>query len=236
MNIVIWLFFSFVALSSFLHYNMIRISHYFLQDFINSKYFKIFPCSQNCLSGSFITGPKIPWNDCPTRSFQSSSRSAGCLSSDFRKLQSAKSSAGLCFAHTNGCILIGLHAEPMLETGMRLTPGERQSGDGTSLPETPNNLTNVRTVARPRKKTVLNISRVRGLTLVSLRFHHTSCQQCTLNWRTCTQPRGPSLWRVVLLLLLKVCWIWSLPHAQPPLQYMLTQVAQRIDMLQIHSS
>uniref|UniRef100_A0A672P709 Grid2 interacting protein n=1 Tax=Sinocyclocheilus grahami TaxID=75366 RepID=A0A672P709_SINGR len=26
---------------------------------------------------------------------------------------------------------------------MRLTPGERQSGDGTSLPETPNNLTNV---------------------------------------------------------------------------------------------
>uniref|UniRef100_A0A4W4EBQ9 Glutamate receptor, ionotropic, delta 2 (Grid2) interacting protein, a n=1 Tax=Electrophorus electricus TaxID=8005 RepID=A0A4W4EBQ9_ELEEL len=27
---------------------------------------------------------------------------------------------------------------------MRLTPGERQSGDGTSLPETPNNLTNVR--------------------------------------------------------------------------------------------
>lgn len=26
---------------------------------------------------------------------------------------------------------------------MRLAPGERQSGDGTSLPETPNNLTNV---------------------------------------------------------------------------------------------
>lgn len=26
---------------------------------------------------------------------------------------------------------------------MRLTPGERQSGDGTSLPETPSNLTNV---------------------------------------------------------------------------------------------
>lgn len=49
-------------------------------------------------------------------------------------------------SRTNGCILIGLRTEPMPETGMRLTPGERQSGDGTSLPETPNNLTNVRTL------------------------------------------------------------------------------------------
>uniref|UniRef100_A0A671MQK7 Glutamate receptor, ionotropic, delta 2 (Grid2) interacting protein, a n=1 Tax=Sinocyclocheilus anshuiensis TaxID=1608454 RepID=A0A671MQK7_9TELE len=32
---------------------------------------------------------------------------------------------------------------PMEVAPMRLTPGERQSGDGTSLPETPNNLTNV---------------------------------------------------------------------------------------------
>uniref|UniRef100_A0A3B4GQ50 Delphilin-like n=1 Tax=Pundamilia nyererei TaxID=303518 RepID=A0A3B4GQ50_9CICH len=36
--------------------------------------------------------------------------------------------------------------EPLLETGMRLAPGERQSGDGTSLPETPNNLTNLSAV------------------------------------------------------------------------------------------
>lgn len=41
-------------------------------------------------------------------------------------------------------ILVGIRAEAMLEAGMRLAPGERQSGDGTSLPETPNNLTNVR--------------------------------------------------------------------------------------------
>uniref|UniRef100_A0A673MDP4 Glutamate receptor, ionotropic, delta 2 (Grid2) interacting protein, a n=1 Tax=Sinocyclocheilus rhinocerous TaxID=307959 RepID=A0A673MDP4_9TELE len=33
--------------------------------------------------------------------------------------------------------------EPVELAPMRLTPGERQSGDGTSLPETPNNLTNV---------------------------------------------------------------------------------------------
>uniref|UniRef100_A0A3Q3W6F8 Uncharacterized protein n=1 Tax=Mola mola TaxID=94237 RepID=A0A3Q3W6F8_MOLML len=69
---------------------------------------------------------------------------------------------GLYFTHTNGCILIGLHAEPMLETGMRLTPGERQSGDGTSLPETPNNLTNVRTMARSHKKRIINISSRKG--------------------------------------------------------------------------
>uniref|UniRef100_A0A3Q2R429 Grid2 interacting protein n=1 Tax=Fundulus heteroclitus TaxID=8078 RepID=A0A3Q2R429_FUNHE len=36
-----------------------------------------------------------------------------------------------------------VRAEPGQEAGMRLAPGERQSGDGTSLPETPNNLTNV---------------------------------------------------------------------------------------------
>lgn len=54
---------------------------------------------------------------------------------------------GLYSTHINRRILIGLRAEPMLEAGMRLTPGERQSGDGTSLPETPNNLTNVRNTA-----------------------------------------------------------------------------------------
>uniref|UniRef100_A0A3B4ZZ29 Delphilin-like n=1 Tax=Stegastes partitus TaxID=144197 RepID=A0A3B4ZZ29_9TELE len=43
-------------------------------------------------------------------------------------------------------LVIGLRAEPVLETGMRLAPGERQSGDGTSLPETPNNLTNLSAV------------------------------------------------------------------------------------------
>uniref|UniRef100_M4AKX7 Grid2 interacting protein n=1 Tax=Xiphophorus maculatus TaxID=8083 RepID=M4AKX7_XIPMA len=36
-----------------------------------------------------------------------------------------------------------VRAEPGQDSGMRLAPGERQSGDGTSLPETPNNLTNV---------------------------------------------------------------------------------------------
>ncbi|XP_031168339.1 delphilin isoform X1 [Sander lucioperca] len=40
----------------------------------------------------------------------------------------------------------GFRAEMLLETGMRLAPGERQSGDGTSLPETPNNLTNLSAV------------------------------------------------------------------------------------------
>ncbi|KAM6913621.1 delphilin [Lycodopsis pacificus] len=41
---------------------------------------------------------------------------------------------------------MGLRGETVLETGMRLAPGERQSGDGTSLPETPNNLTNLSAV------------------------------------------------------------------------------------------
>ncbi|KAM4531125.1 delphilin [Odontesthes bonariensis] len=41
---------------------------------------------------------------------------------------------------------MGLRTEPAHETGMRLAPGERQSGDGTSLPETPNNLTNLSAV------------------------------------------------------------------------------------------
>lgn len=52
---------------------------------------------------------------------------------------------GLFFtlSQSNGCIMIGLRTDTLLETGMRLAPGERQSGDGTSLPETPNNLTNV---------------------------------------------------------------------------------------------
>ncbi|XP_028310103.1 delphilin isoform X2 [Gouania willdenowi] len=41
---------------------------------------------------------------------------------------------------------MGLRADSALDTGMRLAPGERQSGDGTSLPETPNNLTNLSAV------------------------------------------------------------------------------------------
>ncbi|XP_077475914.1 delphilin isoform X2 [Stigmatopora argus] len=40
----------------------------------------------------------------------------------------------------------GFHADSFWEAGTRLTPGERQSGDGTSLPETPNNLTNLSAV------------------------------------------------------------------------------------------
>lgn len=60
-----------------------------------------------------------------------------------------RKSEGLICSH----ILIGLRAEAMLEAGMRLAPGERQSGDGTSLPETPNNLTNVcNTVQYPIRK------------------------------------------------------------------------------------
>lgn len=39
--------------------------------------------------------------------------------------------------------LSGIRTEPVEVASMRLAPGERQSGDGTSLPETPNNLTNV---------------------------------------------------------------------------------------------
>uniref|UniRef100_A0A8C9Z4U0 Grid2 interacting protein n=1 Tax=Sander lucioperca TaxID=283035 RepID=A0A8C9Z4U0_SANLU len=39
-----------------------------------------------------------------------------------------------------------VRGQMLLETGMRLAPGERQSGDGTSLPETPNNLTNLSAV------------------------------------------------------------------------------------------
>ncbi|XP_033999091.1 delphilin [Trematomus bernacchii] len=41
---------------------------------------------------------------------------------------------------------MGFRAEAVLDAGMRLAPGERQSGDGTSLPETPNNLTNLSAV------------------------------------------------------------------------------------------
>ncbi|XP_023813346.1 delphilin isoform X2 [Oryzias latipes] len=41
---------------------------------------------------------------------------------------------------------MGHHTEPTQETMTRLAPGERQSGDGTSLPETPNNLTNLSAV------------------------------------------------------------------------------------------
>uniref|UniRef100_A0A3B4B7F6 Uncharacterized protein n=1 Tax=Periophthalmus magnuspinnatus TaxID=409849 RepID=A0A3B4B7F6_9GOBI len=47
---------------------------------------------------------------------------------------------------SNDYITLGMRAEPVPETGMRLAPGERQSGDGTSLPETPNNLTNLSAV------------------------------------------------------------------------------------------
>ncbi|XP_061741215.1 delphilin isoform X1 [Nerophis ophidion] len=41
---------------------------------------------------------------------------------------------------------MGYRADSLMEAGMRLAPGERQSGDGTSLPETPNNLTNLSAV------------------------------------------------------------------------------------------
>ncbi|XP_051995096.1 delphilin isoform X1 [Xyrauchen texanus] len=41
---------------------------------------------------------------------------------------------------------MGICTEPVEVAPMRLTPGERQSGDGTSLPETPNNLTNLSAV------------------------------------------------------------------------------------------
>ncbi|TRY84694.1 hypothetical protein DNTS_003917 [Danionella cerebrum] len=41
---------------------------------------------------------------------------------------------------------MGICTEPVEIAPMRLTPGERQSGDGTSLPETPNNLTNLSAV------------------------------------------------------------------------------------------
>ncbi|XP_035380722.1 delphilin isoform X2 [Electrophorus electricus] len=41
---------------------------------------------------------------------------------------------------------MGIRTEPVDVAPMRLTPGERQSGDGTSLPETPNNLTNLSAV------------------------------------------------------------------------------------------
>lgn len=46
---------------------------------------------------------------------------------------------GLEGAFTLLCLPLssGTHNEP-IEVGMRLAPGERQSGDGTSLPETPN--------------------------------------------------------------------------------------------------
>uniref|UniRef100_A0A3Q3GNZ5 Glutamate receptor, ionotropic, delta 2 (Grid2) interacting protein, a n=1 Tax=Labrus bergylta TaxID=56723 RepID=A0A3Q3GNZ5_9LABR len=63
----------------------------------------------------------------------------------------------LCISHANGYIITGLRSEPVLEVGMRLAPGERQSGDGTSLPETPNNLTNVRTEAHPHEKRCIHI-------------------------------------------------------------------------------
>uniref|UniRef100_A0A8C7YVT5 Glutamate receptor, ionotropic, delta 2 (Grid2) interacting protein, a n=1 Tax=Oryzias sinensis TaxID=183150 RepID=A0A8C7YVT5_9TELE len=62
---------------------------------------------------------------------------------------------GLCVLFSSldhvGCsipvdALLGHHAEPTQETMTRLAPGERQSGDGTSLPETPNNLTNLSAV------------------------------------------------------------------------------------------
>uniref|UniRef100_A0A8K9WXG4 Glutamate receptor, ionotropic, delta 2 (Grid2) interacting protein, a n=1 Tax=Oncorhynchus mykiss TaxID=8022 RepID=A0A8K9WXG4_ONCMY len=48
------------------------------------------------------------------------------------------------------CVCLWIRTDPV-EMGMRLAPGERQSGDGTSLPETPNNLTNVGTQVRLRE-------------------------------------------------------------------------------------
>uniref|UniRef100_A0A667ZB05 Grid2 interacting protein n=1 Tax=Myripristis murdjan TaxID=586833 RepID=A0A667ZB05_9TELE len=47
------------------------------------------------------------------------------------------------------CVRACVRAETVVDMGMRLAPGERQSGDGTSLPETPNNLTNVRSRKGP---------------------------------------------------------------------------------------
>uniref|UniRef100_A0A3Q3BMM9 Glutamate receptor, ionotropic, delta 2 (Grid2) interacting protein, a n=1 Tax=Kryptolebias marmoratus TaxID=37003 RepID=A0A3Q3BMM9_KRYMA len=58
---------------------------------------------------------------------------------------SSMRSSGMCSSHSK-FVTAGLRAEPTQETGMRLAPGERQSGDGTSLPETPNNLTNLSAV------------------------------------------------------------------------------------------
>uniref|UniRef100_A0A672YGY2 Glutamate receptor, ionotropic, delta 2 (Grid2) interacting protein, a n=1 Tax=Sphaeramia orbicularis TaxID=375764 RepID=A0A672YGY2_9TELE len=55
-------------------------------------------------------------------------------------------------SYSNKCMTVGFRAEPVLEAGMRLAPGERQSGDGTSLPETPNNLTNVLVISSFRAK------------------------------------------------------------------------------------
>lgn len=57
--------------------------------------------------------------------------------------QKQKQPPELYLSVSNNYITVGMRAEPALETGTRLAPGERQSGDGTSLPETPNNLTNV---------------------------------------------------------------------------------------------
>uniref|UniRef100_G3PDD5 Glutamate receptor, ionotropic, delta 2 (Grid2) interacting protein, a n=1 Tax=Gasterosteus aculeatus aculeatus TaxID=481459 RepID=G3PDD5_GASAC len=52
-----------------------------------------------------------------------------------------------------------LRVETLMETGMRLAPGERQSGDGTSLPETPNNLTNSLCIySIQTSETTLNVS------------------------------------------------------------------------------
>uniref|UniRef100_A0A3Q1FVS5 Glutamate receptor, ionotropic, delta 2 (Grid2) interacting protein, a n=1 Tax=Acanthochromis polyacanthus TaxID=80966 RepID=A0A3Q1FVS5_9TELE len=62
-----------------------------------------------------------------------------------------RSLPGFCLSPYN--VTAGLRAETVLETGMRLAPGERQSGDGTSLPETPNNLTNVRSRKGPPSHT-----------------------------------------------------------------------------------
>lgn len=178
-------------------------------------HFQLFPSRQNF---TIITATLIPWSkvDGNTPIVYMLRKSEGCATST------------LICSH----VLVGIRAEAMLEAGMRLAPGERQSGDGTSLPETPNNLTNVcNPVPRPSgTKYHLQMHQARSLTLnlFCALSHYPSCQQCTLSWRTCIQPRGPSLWRVVPHQPLRVFWIWSLPHAHPPPQYMQTQVAKNI--------
>uniref|UniRef100_A0A3Q3QDQ3 Glutamate receptor, ionotropic, delta 2 (Grid2) interacting protein, a n=1 Tax=Monopterus albus TaxID=43700 RepID=A0A3Q3QDQ3_MONAL len=108
-------------------------------------------------------------------------RSSSMRSSGVRKKSAERSNTRLQLAdsttltlftvsHSNGCITIGLRVEPALETGMRLVPGERQSGDGTSLPETPNNLANVCNKARLDRKDAVNI-KVRFIVIWSLRSH-----------------------------------------------------------------
>uniref|UniRef100_A0A4W5MXB5 Grid2 interacting protein n=1 Tax=Hucho hucho TaxID=62062 RepID=A0A4W5MXB5_9TELE len=67
-----------------------------------------------------------------------------------RRSSSMKVTGTAYRASMRGMFPVGIRTDPV-EMGMRLAPGERQSGDGTSLPETPNNLTNVGTQVRLRE-------------------------------------------------------------------------------------